>query len=158
MTRHFFSGITEQARIEMTRIDFHFNVPDRIAYACRLARKVRSSGSQLVIHSSDPQILSRLDQALWTFSALDFLPHCHVSDRLASETPILLADTSCDTPHHDVLVNLDAEQPEFFSRFERLIEIVTTEDEDVLAGRQRWKFYKDRGYQLNKFDIAGASA
>ncbi len=143
----------------MTRIDFHFNVvPDRISYACRLARKVRSAGSQLVIHSSDQQLLSRLDQALWTFSPLDFLPHCQASDTLAAETPILLTNASCDTPHHEVLVNLDAEQPEFFSRFERLIEIVTTEEEDVLAGRQRWKFYKDRGYQLNKFDIAGASA
>jgi DNA polymerase-3 subunit chi len=142
----------------MTRIDFHFNMPDKLSYACRLVRKAHGAGSRLVVHTTDRALLNQLDQALWTFSALDFLPHCHAADALAADTPIILADHSCDTPHHDVLINLDAELPEFFTRFERLIEIVTTDEDDVVAGRKRWKFYKDRGYQLNRFDRAGVTS
>lgn len=142
----------------MTRIDFHFNAPDKVHYACRLTRKVRAAGSKLVFYSSDAALLAHLDRALWTFAPLEFLPHCHASDPQAIETPILLtADNSADPalPHHDVLVNLDTDWPAFFSRFERLIEIVTPDESDRLAGRTRWKFYKDRGYALTHHDIAG---
>jgi DNA polymerase-3 subunit chi len=139
----------------MTRIDFYFNAPSKIAFACRMARKARSAGSQLVIYGSDAEMLTRLDRELWTFSALDFLPHCYAHEALAAQTPILLASQSCETAHHEVLVNLDRVQPEFFSRFERVIEIVSGDDDDRSAARERWKFYKERGYALDSVDVTG---
>ncbi len=141
----------------MTRIDFHFNASNKIRHACRLARKARAAGSEVVIYSADEALLSRLDAELWSFSALDFLPHCRASDTLAAHTPILLTNVCVDTPHHEVLVNLDSGQPEFFGRFERLIEVVGTDEQDRLAARERWKFYKDRGYALATFDLAAAA-
>lgn len=146
----------------MTRIDFHFNAPSKLAYACRLARKARAAGNLLVFYSDDGSLLAALDRDLWTFSPLDFLPHCFANDPLAGVTPILLAGASKsgaeEFAHHDVLVNLDRAQPEFFSRFERLIEIVEADEEDRVAGRERWKFYKDRGYALTRHDLAGGLA
>ncbi len=53
-----------------------------------------------------------------------------------------------------MIVNLDREQPAFFSRFERMVEVVASEDDDLEAGRRRWKFYKDRGYPLSRHDLA----
>jgi DNA polymerase-3 subunit chi len=165
----------------MTSIDFHSNAADRIGYTCRLVRKAHAAGSTLVIFSRDRQLLADLDQHLWTFSALDFLPHCYAHDALAGSTPILLTDVdqaavssaddltgaavklasdtfdtpvSAPLPHHDVLVNLDSAVPAFFTRFTRLIEIVTATDQDRAAGRERWKFYKDRGYPLTHHDLA----
>lgn len=142
----------------MTRIDFHSNAPGKVSYTCRLARKVRAAGHQLVIFGADSALLAELDRQLWTFSALDFLPHCYAHDALAAQTPILLASESCDTAHHEVLVNLDSTRPEFFGRFERLIEVVTTDDADRVAARERWKFYRERGYEVTNFDLAGSSA
>jgi len=142
----------------VTQIDFHVNAPDKLAYACRLARKGYLSGSRMVFHADDPVRLTRFDRLLWTFSALDFIPHCHVRDPLAAETPILLtggADVDL-CPHHDVLVNLDRVQPDAFSRFERLVEVVEADDADLEAGRQRYKFYRDRGYLLTRHDLAAA--
>lgn len=145
----------------MTRIDFHVNVTDKLAFACRLARKARAAGSLLVFYSSDAAVLSALDRNLWTFSALDFLPHVLATDPLAAVTPILLVDASQgESPvlaHHDVLVNLDRTQPAFFSRFERLIDVVEANEEDRVAGRARWQFYKDRGYALTRHDLAKAA-
>jgi DNA polymerase-3 subunit chi len=143
----------------VTQIDFHVNAPAKLAYACRLARKGYASGARMVFYASDRALLERFDRELWTFSALDFIPHCHARDELAGVTPILLAGPgdadAC--AHHEVLVNLDRTQPDFFSRFERMIEIVADDDADLEAGRARWKFYKDRGYPLTRYDFGAPS-
>ena len=141
-----------ERRRPVTRIDFHSNAPNKPGYACRLAREAYAAGSRLVIFSADNAVLTSLDQLLWTFSALDFLPHCRAGDSLAAETPIILASSASGLPHHQLLISLDEVQPDFFSRFDRLIEIVGTDEEDIAAGRRRWKFYKDRGYPLTHHD------
>ena len=139
----------------MTQIDFHVNASDKLLHACRLARKGYGSGRPMVFHGPDA-LLSRFDRLLWTFSALDFIPHCRVSDRLAKVTPILLAGPADGDAciHHELIVNLDRTQPDFFSRFERMIEVVGDDDGDLDAGRTRWRFYKDRGYPLTRHDLA----
>lgn len=138
----------------MTRVDFHFNVPDKLGYGCRLVRKVRQAGLRAVIYCDDGQQLARFDQALWIFAPLSFVAHTMADDPLATRTPVLLTDRSCDLPHHDVLVNLGSDTPEFFSRFERLVEIVTADENDRAAGRTRFRFYKDRGYPLSTHEVS----
>src|SRR5690606_11029787 len=91
----------------MTRIDFHSNVPDKLAYACRLTRKARNADCRIVILTQDRSQLARLDALLWTFSEQDFLPHVMANDALAAQTPILLtADPRMKSPHHQILINL----------------------------------------------------
>jgi DNA polymerase-3 subunit chi len=132
----------------MTRVDFHFNVPDKLGYGCRLVRKICQAGHRAVVYCDDPERLSRFDQALWTFAPLSFIPHTMADDRLAARTPVVLTDRVCDLPHHEVLVNLGSDTPEFFSRFDRLLELVASDDGDRSLGRNRYRFYKDRGYPL----------
>jgi DNA polymerase III subunit chi len=143
----------------MTQVDFHFNAADKLHYVCRLLRKIYKSGKKTVVFCSENQHLHRLDQELWSFSALDFLPHVRSGDPLAAVTPIILLNQASDaaqlaSSHHDVLVNLAQEMPPMFSRFDRLVEVVEQAEEDRLKARIRWKFYKDRGYPLNTFDLS----
>lgn len=136
----------------MTRIDFHSNVPDKIAYACRLARKARAADCKVVILTADRRQLAALDEALWTFSELDFLPHVTADDRLAAKTPIVLCDSdAAELPHHQILINLSAGAPANFACFERMFEIISSDDDDRLAGRERYRLYKERGYPLTHF-------
>ncbi|MBU6271197.1 MAG: DNA polymerase III subunit chi [Betaproteobacteria bacterium] len=139
----------------MTRVDFHFNAPDKLHYGCRLLRKIHRAGQRAVVYAP-PVEIAALDTGLWTLSPLDFIPHVAATDPLATVTPILLCSEPVDTPHHEVLVNLAPQTPSFFSRFERVIEVVTQRDEDRAAARERWRFYKERGYPLAGFDLAGA--
>lgn len=140
----------------MTRIDFHSNIGDKITYACRLARKIQASRHRIILLTGDDQGRSALDHALWTFSELDFLPHVMTGDVLAPRTPIVLADQhAADFPHHQILINLSGATPGQFARFERMIEIVGRDDAEVASGRERWLFYKQRGYHLNHFAIEG---
>lgn len=141
----------------MTRIDFHSDVPDKISYACRLARKARAAKCQVVLLAADRKQLAALDEALWTFSELDFLPHVMVGDGLAAQTPVILSDSdTVDFPHHQILINLSARAPAHFARFERLFEIVSSEQADKSAGRERYRYYQQRGYPLTHFVVEKA--
>ena len=136
----------------MTRIDFYRYAEDKQHYACRLAAKA-SRSTRVVVYSPDRTTLDRFDQALWTVPATGFVPHCYADSPLAAETPVLLATSGEALPHHDVLLNLADEWPPFFATFDRLLEVVGTDDTDKALARARYAFYKDRGYELRVNDV-----
>ncbi len=144
----------------MTEVAFHFNVPEKLGYACRLLRKAAGAGSKVMV-TGHPELLRRLDTELWTFSALEFLPHC-VSGVAAPEvvaaSPVVLAESPRTGPHHEVLVNLGERVPDGFEGFERLIEVVTPDDADRQQARARWKHYADRGYSITRHDLGAKEA
>ncbi|NEX60964.1 DNA polymerase III subunit chi [Noviherbaspirillum galbum] len=136
----------------MTRIDFHSNVPDMMDYACRLVRKARAADRRVVILARDRADMNAIDERLWTFADRSFLPHVAADDALAASTPVILADSDdTELPHHDVLVNLSGRTPAHFARFDRMVEIVASGAQETLAGRERYRFYQQRGYPLNHF-------
>ena len=142
----------------MTEITFHFNVPDRTAYACRLLRKASRSGARVAV-TAGAEVLAELDRALWAFDPVEFVPHARLtatespSPRLAP-TPIWLVEDVAGAPHHEVLVNLGDSSPPGFESYTRLIEIVSTADADRAAARQRWRHYADRGYRIERHEVA----
>ena len=139
----------------MTEVAFHFNAPDKLGYACRLLRKAVGTGARVMV-TGDSSILRELDIALWTFAPLEFLAHCNGQATAATlaASPVVLAESVRTAPHQQVLVNLGGTVPEGFERFERLIEVVTGQEQDRLDARQRWKHYADRGYAIRKHDVA----
>ena len=141
----------------MTRIDFHTNIPDKLAYACRLARKAYASKARIVLLAEDATQAAALNDALWTLSNVDFLPHVMADDPLAPQTPIIITDSEeAALPHHDMLVNLTRRTPSTFAEFARVFEIISTDEQDAAAGRQRYVAYKKQSYPLTHF-VAGQS-
>ena len=141
----------------MTRIDFHTNIPDKLAYACRLARKAYASKARVVVLAEDAAQAEALNTALWTVSETDFIPHVPAGDPLAAETPVIItADESVALPHHEMLVNLTRRMPATLEQFARVFEIISIDEEDAAAGRQRYVAYKKQNYPLTHF-VAGQS-
>ncbi|MGF6242468.1 MULTISPECIES: DNA polymerase III subunit chi [Paraburkholderia] len=138
----------------MTRIDFHSNVGDSLLYACRLVRKAYQAGQPTIV-LAEPARLRVFDEQLWTFAPLEFVPHCMADSALAAQTPIVLAANLDNVPHYQVLLNLGAEVPAQFARFERLLEVVGNAPDELSAGRERYRFYRDRGYALNNYKQGG---
>lgn len=142
----------------MTEISFHFNVPDRTLYACRLLRKAGRRGNRVAV-TGPAERLTGLDRALWGFDSVEFLPHLVVRQGDAATlprlraTPIWLVERTEDAPHHDVLVNLGEQLPEGFESFGRVIEIVSVDESERLAARQRWKHYANRGYAIDRHEV-----
>ncbi|MCP5279612.1 MAG: DNA polymerase III subunit chi [Thiobacillus sp.] len=142
----------------MTRITFYFNAPEKLDVARKLATKVFQSGQQALVYTADPVRAQEADQGFWTAQQLSFLPHVRCGHPLASETPILIGDNPDHLQRADVLINLDGEPPAFFGRFERLLEIVTSDPEDRERARARFRFFKARGYALDTHDLATGGA
>ncbi len=138
----------------MTEVAFHFNVPDRVTYACRLLRKAVGSGVNVVV-TGMPDILQQLDIALWTLSPTDFVPHCQFPGEahVVGASPVILTSTTELVPHHQVLLNLGHLVPDGASEFERVIEIVALDDLDRQFARKRWKRYVDDGYAIASHDL-----
>ena len=142
----------------MTEITFHFNVRDRTTYACRLLRKAVRRQARIAV-TADDETLSTLDRQLWEFDPAEFIPHVRV--RAAQgvtarmrETPIWLVDAPIGSDGHEVLVNLGAGTPLGFESYAKLIEIVSTSDDDRSAARLRWRHYAHRGYPIARHEVA----
>ena len=94
-----------------------------------------------------------MDRLLWTFQEQSFLPHGLLGEAVPEINPVLIGDAEQAHAEHDVLVNLAMETPTFFSRFERLAECVDNDDVARAASRERYRFYRDRGYPLSLHEI-----
>jgi len=150
----------------MARIDFHSNVSDKLEYACRLTRKIWSATPEgepvrNIVMVGEKADLKKLDELLWIFSKSDFLPHCFIEDEAASETPIILTDDFASPAlntiaHADVMIHLGMRMPKdvaaLVARFPRIVEVVTVNEAERLAGRERYKAYRELGHELQNFD------
>jgi DNA polymerase-3 subunit chi len=142
----------------MTRIDFYFDAQDKLQVACRLSAKAMQQKLRVLIYTADELEAQKIDRLLWSWQATGFLPHCMTRSPLAAETPVLITHDPEDTPHDEVLLNLHHQWPPAFSRFHRLVEIVGRDDTDREAARARFRFYRDRGYEIANHNLSKAPA
>ncbi|MGC2519000.1 MAG: DNA polymerase III subunit chi [Burkholderiales bacterium] len=142
----------------MTRIDFYSNAEPKLQVACQLAAKALQQQLRMVIYAPEEAVARDIDRLLWTHQAIGFVPHCLASHALASETPVVIALDDGEVPHHQVMLNLHSESPSSFSRFERLIEVVSADEDDRRLARDRYRFYRDRGYEIHHHDLTKAGA
>lgn len=140
----------------MTRIEFYVNVPDKLRKVAELGEHLAARGRKLMVYTSDAETSSQLEGLLWTHPQTGFLPHCRADDALAEVTPVVIDWRSDKLVHDDVLINLRPEHPSFFSRFQRLIELVSADEADKVQARQRYRFYRDRGYEIKSIDVLEA--
>jgi DNA polymerase III subunit chi len=139
----------------MTEIAFHVNAPDKLDYACRLLRATQKKSAQVLV-LGQIDALKSLSSKMWAMAPTEFLPHClaDASAEVLSHSPIVLSsELPTNAAESQVLLNLGAVLPAGFERFERLIELVGQDSDDLQAARTRWKHYKDRGYALSRYDV-----
>jgi DNA polymerase III subunit chi len=150
----------------MTRIEFNFNVPDKRQLIENLALAALQKHRKVTIFTENAAQSASISEYLWQNNPTSFLPNI-VTDLVADSTRALThasasrmvigsqADTfDSDLIYDDLLINLTATEPGFFSRFTQLVELVGVDEQDKLTARARYKFYRDRGYEINSIDYA----
>jgi DNA polymerase-3 subunit chi len=138
----------------MTAIDFYTHVTDRLEVAMKLVAKAFAQHGSVRVLTDDAAATDALDRLLWLHPPIGFLPHCRIGHRLAAETPILVDHALEHQGPAAVLINLHMSPPPFFSRFERLAEIVGIDEAEAAAARKRYRFYRERGYELRTHSLA----
>jgi DNA polymerase-3 subunit chi len=136
----------------MTSIDFYTHVADPLAVAAKLVVKALAQHGHVRILTPDSATTEALDRLLWLQPATGFLPHCRASSPLASQTPVWIDHALEHQGPAAVLINLHGSPPPFFSRFERLAEIVSVDG--AAAARERFRFYRERGYDLRTHNLS----
>jgi DNA polymerase III subunit chi len=150
----------------MTRVDFYILDDDaelaRERFACRLVEKAWRLKHTAYLHTPTPGEAQRLDALLWTYSDRSFLPHVldapDLEPGLAAATPIRVGAGEEPRFEAELLVNLDGIVPLFFSRFARVAEIVGGGETQRTLARDRFRFYRDRGYPLESHRIGSRAA
>ena len=142
----------------MTRVSFYIlngiQETNRQVFACRLAEKAYRQGNHVYIHTQNADHAEQLNQMLWSFRADSFVPHQLTSTDNNDASPVLIGHSTSPPRLMDLLINLSAEQPLFFSQFERVAECLNDDENIKTAGRKRYRFYKQRGYELDTHQIA----
>ena len=144
----------------MTQVAFHIGIDDRVAYCCRLLRKVLASGAQALI-LGDAALLRRVDAALWAEEAAGFTPHAMADAPapVASRSPVLLAaQVPTDLARQSVLINMTDQLPDDPHARDRVIELVSADEQAIQDARVRWKSYKQRGFELVNHDVRQRAA
>lgn len=137
----------------MTRIDFYVlpdgDSSDSVITACKLCDKANAAGSRVYVYTPEAAVADALDSALWSFRQGSFIAHERLGAEPAEPPPaVLIGDAEPPASHHGVMINLGLDVPAFFSRFDRVLEIVRGDPVSRAKSRERYKFYRDRGYEL----------
>lgn len=138
----------------MPRVQFYHDAPDRVALACELAARAYAGGRRVALRTADAAHARRIDQALWNFEQLAFVPHVMADSPLAGETPVLIGhgETPMPRSHQDILLNLGDDLPPDFQAFRVVVEIIGQSEAEKAPGRMRYKHYKALDLPIQLFD------
>jgi DNA polymerase-3 subunit chi len=136
----------------VTRVDFYLieKEPEggKDTAICKLAHKAFRLGHRIYILTADREEAQRLDRLLWTFSDGSFIPHGLSSEKTDTNFPVLIGHDEPPPAYEDVLITVSGQVPDCFSRFQRVAEIVDGSEANKVMARERFRFYRDRGYAL----------
>jgi DNA polymerase-3 subunit chi len=135
----------------MTYIDFYFNVENKLNKIYGIIEKEIFRKRKMFVAVNDLSSAEALSNFLYTHSVSSFLPHTIGS--YEKSIPIHI-DWEHRLTSDDFIINLKPDVSPLFSRYLRLIEIVSHEEEDKKMARERLKFYRDRGYEIQLIDAS----
>jgi len=140
----------------MTEINFYVGKTDtlrgRLLLACRLVEKARERNLHVHIHTDGFNTTKQMDELLWTWNETSFIPH---TTQITDETQeaVTISNDHEPTKNCDYLINLSNQKPSFLSRYEKMAEIIDQSETILTAGRERYSFYKNRGYTLKYYQL-----
>ena len=131
----------------MTHIEFIFNVVDKTELAIGLTEQLIRRNRSTVIYFKDQ---STIDDFSISLSEKElFIPH--LIEENAFLNKLSLTQSRIDLMD-DTLINLSSKEIKGFSRYLKMYELVGHDDEDKNSARERYRFYKDCGYQVDSMD------
>lgn len=142
----------------MTRVDFYISpnqsVDAQQQLACRISEKAYQQNHKVHIFTNSPEQSAALDALLWIFRPGSFIPHCLSGDVNTEHAAVVISHS--EQPHStsaSVLINLTTTVPPFFSRYERVAEVVAGDEKVRQHARERFKYYRERGYPLSTHEM-----
>lgn len=139
----------------MPRVDFYIlhdqSTPEK--FACILSNKIIRQGMDIHIHMESRESATDIDDLLWTYRDISFLPHKLADDDDDYDTPVIIGWNGSPPANNRVLINLGVKIPDFAGTFDRIVEIVAAYDPQREQARSRYRQYRELGYELYNHDM-----
>lgn len=113
-------------------------------FVAKLCQKILKAQRQCDIRTQDEASAQRLSLTLWGYKPESFIAHS-LQNQLPA--PIQLWTAQIAHPQNDVLLNLHPDFPEQYSQYQRTIEVLDQSAALIKRGRQRWRQYKQAGFE-----------
>ena len=140
-------------KIDFYLLDRHL-VDGRLRAACRLSKKIHKLGHRIYVQTPDLEQAKVLDDLMWTFDQSSFVPHgLYEPDRCDNDAPVAIGRHPPPVEGYNVLISLMESVPENYDSFPRVVELVDNTPEDKALARDRYRWYRDRGCELDKHEI-----
>lgn len=143
--------------MQSIRVDFYLlangDEQTRLLLACRLLEKAYFRGHRVFVYCNNQQEAETLDELLWTFKDNSFIPHNIQGEGPEPPPPIQIGYHSEPRGFDDILFNLATEIPIFYSRFRRVIEIVTNNEVAKELSRSHYREYRAKQCELKTHEI-----
>lgn len=127
------------------RVDFYIlaqaNETAGLQFACKLAEKAYRHKQRMYIYCNDQTAAHHLDELLWTFDDISFVPHL-LQGETAKYPPLINIGYSEPTQAYPIILNLSNDVPAFYSRCKRVMEIVFGDETMRTKTRERFKHYR----------------
>lgn len=144
----------------MPKIDFYIlpepSVQNCLSFACRLVEKAYKKGHRIYLHTKDQAMAFQLDELLWTYRDESFLPHNILGEGPNQAPPIQIGFGEKPEKQRDILINLSHDVPLFYTQFNRILELITTDNQE--AGRNRYRFYRSQNIEITTHKIESTEA
>ena len=131
----------------MTHIEFIFNVIDKTKLAIGLTEQLIRRNRSALIYLKDQSAIDDFSLALLEKEL--FMPH--LIEENAFLNKLSLTQSKLDLMD-DTLINFTSKEIQGFSRYLKMYELVGHDDEHKNSARERYRFYKDCGYQVDSMD------
>jgi len=148
---------------------------DILGFICQLTQTAlnKSSQSLLILIDKDDELLSTLDEALWSYDAASFIPHQRLLHATISEpkdasksvqennealAPVLLS-SYMPADFKGIVLNTTIHPVNRFmaatnnAQPTRVLELIKPDPESTLEGRHKYKAYQRLGYELTHFKV-----
>ena len=138
----------------MTQVNFYTlpssELQSRLRFVCRLTEKAYSLGHRIHIQTDSEQQSKLLDDMLWDHAPSSFIPHSRAGN---GSEPVSVGIDLAAANHADVLINLGEQPCQIEDRFSRINEVISADSESLAQGRDRYRFYKEKAYQIETFKL-----
>lgn len=133
----------------MEQIDFYILPNDNpLPFTCRLLEKAYKQNHQIYVCANSKTQAEQLNDMLWTFNDISFVPHHLISENGHQSSPIVIGFEEQAPVHDDIYVTLSDELPDTAEKFERVIFIVPNIEEHKQIARKNYKELTDKGYNV----------
>jgi len=139
------------------RVDFYLLASDQIAarefVACRLIEKAYYRGHKVFVFCNNQHEAEQIDELLWTFKDDSFIPHNLQGEGPEPPPPIQIGYDREPRGFNDILLNMANHIPPFYTRFKRVMQVVSNLEAAKELSRTHYREYRGNGCDMRTHNI-----